>query len=108
MSNDDTQPASGSGWEPTEPTEPTEPPPAAAPPAYAAPAPAAKPRRVWPLLAGAAAGIALVAGLAGFGIAQATDDDGRGHPPAGFGPDPHRHGPGEMPGDQSDGGPLPH
>jgi hypothetical protein len=102
MNDDETQP-SGSRWEPTEPTQPTESTqptqptqptaPPAAQPAYAVPAPATKERLGWLPVAGAAAGIALAAGVAGFAIGQATADDGRQGPPARFGTHGDEHGP---------------
>ena len=87
MSNDETQPASGSRWEqpadpsPAQPaTQPATPPanqPAAVP-AYA-PAPQLRSRGRL-LLAGGAVGVALVAGAGGFALGHATAGDGRDDP----------------------------
>jgi hypothetical protein len=96
MSNDETQPVSGSRWEPNGDQAPDTPTPApdaptaetpAAPvhaPAYvpaadgdSAPPPVAAGRRNGRvLLAGAVAGIALVAGTGGFALGHATAGDG--------------------------------
>jgi hypothetical protein len=87
MSDDETQPVSGSRWEqqPDQPSPPSaaQPPgpppgPPAAVPAYAsAPQPRNRGRL---LLAGGAVGVALVAGTAGFALGHATGDDDRDGP----------------------------
>ena len=87
MSNDETQPVSGSRWE-QEPDQPaTEPaatePAASAPAAAPAYAPAPLPRsgnRSKLLLAGGTLGIALVAGTGGFALGHVTADDGHDGP----------------------------
>ena len=84
MSNDDTQPTSGSRWEQPAPEQPAPDEPAPQPPApeqSAAPVPAYAPapqsrNRGRLLLAGGAVGIGLVAGTAGFALGHATADDG--------------------------------
>lgn len=112
MSNDETQPVSGSRWEP-EPGEAATPPagPPAGPPApmpsYAA-APVARstrrPRRGTLLIAGAAAGIALLAGTGGFALGNATAGDGRDDIPARFDTGADQRGPQGFPGDRHDDG----
>ena len=99
MSNDETQPASGSRWEPAE-QPPATPPtstttPAAASPVAYAPAPTRQQpgsNRGRLLLAGGAVGIALVAGAGGFALGHASADDGR------EGGQLWRQGPGGFPG----------
>jgi hypothetical protein len=94
MSDDDTQPTSGSRWE--QPTPPPVAHPTAPAPAYA---PAPQPRHRGKLaLAGGAVGIALVAGGGGFALGHATADTDRD----GMG----RFGPGNLQGNFPDGGPL--
>jgi hypothetical protein len=99
MSNDETQPASGSRWEPGEAEQPPAPetPPV---PAYAAPAP--RPNRGRLILAGGAVGIALVAGAGGFALGHATADEGSDGGQFGqfgrFGPHGDEHGPRGFPG----------
>ena len=123
----DTQPVSGSRWEPegrsdADPATPTGPvAPAPVPPAYAAPAyaaaPAATSNRGRLALAGGAVGIALVAGAGGFALGHASageSHDDRVGPP-GFGqngfpnngqqPPGFQHGPGGQPGADGDGRP---
>ena len=94
MSNDETQPVSGSRWEqpadPDTPAAPT-PPAAAGPPAPVAayaPAPAPNRNRGRLLLAGGAVGVALIAGAGGFALGHATagDDRDAGVGRTGFGP----------------------
>ena len=86
MSNDETQPVSGSRWE--QPADPNT--PAAAPPPTPSYAPAPPPNRNRGrlLLAGGAVGVALVAGAGGFalGHASAGDDRDAGIGWTGFGP----------------------
>ena len=76
MSDDETQPTSGSQPAPQQPApQQAAPQPAAPVPAYA---PAPQPRnRGRLLLAGGALGVALVAGAGGFALGHATADDGR-------------------------------
>ena len=83
MSNDETQPVSGSrGEQPADPDTP-----AAPVPAYA-PAPAPNRNRGRLLLAGGAVGVALIAGAGGFALGHATagDDRDAGVGRTGFGP----------------------
>jgi hypothetical protein len=98
MSDDETQPVSGSRWE--QPADPDTPaaappptPPAAAEPhpapvAAYAPAPAPNRNRGRLLLAGGAVGVALIAGAGGFALGHATagDDRDAGVGRTGFGP----------------------
>lgn len=98
MSDDETQPVSGSrGEQPADPDTPAAapppPPPAvagppAAPAAAYAPAPAPNRNRGRLLLAGGAVGVALIAGAGGFalGHASAGDDREAGVGRTGFGP----------------------
>ena len=98
MSDDETQPVSGSRWEqPADPgtpaaAAPSTPPAAAGPPATPvaayAPAPAPNRNRGRLLLAGGAVGVALIAGAGGFalGHASAGDDRDAGIGRTGFGP----------------------
>jgi hypothetical protein len=98
MSDDETQPVSGSRWEqPADPdipaaTPPPTPPAAAephpAPVAAYAPAPAPNRNRGRLLLAGGAVGVALIAGAGGFALGHATagDDRDAGVGRTGFGP----------------------
>jgi len=98
MSDDETQPVSGSRWEqPADPgtpaaAAPPTPPAAAGPPATPvaayAPAPAPNHNRGRLLLAGGAVGVALIAGAGGFalGHASAGDDRDAGIGRTGFGP----------------------
>ena len=98
MSDDETQPVSGSRWEqPADPDTPAAAPPptppaAAGPPAPPvaayAPAPAPNRNRGRLLLAGGAVGVALIAGAGGFalGHASAGDDRDAGIGRTGFGP----------------------
>ena len=98
MSDDETQPVSGSRWEqPADPgtpaaAAPPTPPAAAGPPATPvaayAPAPAPNRNRGRLLLAGGAVGVALIAGAGGFalGHASAGDDRDAGIGRTGFGP----------------------
>ena len=114
MSDDETQPVSGSRWEqPADPgtpaaAPPPTPPPPAGPPATAvaadAPPPAPNRNRGRLLLAGGAVGVALIAGAGGFalGHASAGDDRDAGIGRTGFGPD---GGPGQ--GFPNNGQPLP-
>jgi len=84
MSDDETQPVSGSrGEQPADPDTP-----AAAPAAAYAPAPAPNRNRGRLLLAGGAVGVALIAGAGGFalGHASAGDDRDAGVGRTGFGP----------------------
>jgi hypothetical protein len=83
MSNDETQPASGSRWE--QPADPSPAPPATQPVTPPAPVPAYAPApqrhsRGRLLLAGGAVGVALVAGAGGFALGHATAGDGRDDP----------------------------
>jgi hypothetical protein len=103
MSNDETQPVSGSRWEPGDAEQPPaletpQPPAPPAPaPAYAAPAP--RPNHGRLILAGGAVGIALVAGAGGFALGHATADEGRDGGQFGrFGPRGDEHGPRGFPG----------
>jgi hypothetical protein len=77
MSNDETQPVSGSRWEQpaADATPPVVP---AAPVASYAPAPPPHRDRGRLLLAGGAVGIALLAGAGGFALGHASGDDDRG------------------------------
>ena len=84
MSDDETQPVSGSRWEqPADPgtpaaAAPPTPPAAAGPPATPvaayAPAPAPNRNRGRLLLAGGAVGVALIAGAGGFALGHADPD----------------------------------
>ena len=91
MSNDETQPVSGSRWEqPAADATPPAIPPAPIPaptPSYA-PAPPPNRNRGRLLLAGGAVGVALIAGAGGFalGHASAGDDRDAGIGRTGFGP----------------------
>jgi hypothetical protein len=88
MSNEETQPVSGSRWEQpaADATSPVAPPASVA--TYA-PAPPPHRNRGRLLLAGGAVGVALVAGAGGFalGHASADDDRGAGIGGPGFGPE---------------------
>ena len=77
MSNDETQPVSGSRWEQpaADATPPVVPP---VPTAAYAPAPPPHPHRGRLLLAGGAVGVALIAGAGGFALGHASGDDDRG------------------------------
>ena len=87
MSDDETQPVSGSRWEqPADPQTPAAAPPptppaAAGPPAARvaayAPAPAPNRNRGRLLLASGAVGVALIAGAGGFALGHATAGDDR-------------------------------
>ena len=105
MSNDETQPVSGSRWEPAEqpPAAPPSPTTTHAPTPPVAYAPAPMPRQPGQkrgrlLLAGGAVGIALVAGAGGFALGHASADDDRDGQ---FG----RQGPGGFHGSFPGGGP---
>ena len=86
MSDDETQPVSGSRWEQS--ADPNT--PAAAPPPTPSYAPAPPPNRNRGrlLLAGGAVGVALIAGAGGFALGHATagDDRDAGVGRTGFGP----------------------
>jgi hypothetical protein len=105
MSNDETQPVSGSPREPGEAPETPQPPapapesPSAQVPTYAAPS--RRPNRGGLILAGGALGIALVAGAGGFALGRLTADEGRDGGQFGrFGPRGDEHGPRGFPGNE--------
>ena len=105
MSNDETQPVSGSRWEPAE-QPPATPPAAGTTPSATTPvayAPAPQPKnRGRLILAGGAVGIALVAGAGGFALGHATADDGRDGPSRFGGPGGFQN---QLPGGPMQGGP---
>ena len=86
MSDDETQPVSGSRWE--QPADPNTPPAAPPPTPSYAPAPPPNRNRGRLLLAGGAVGVALIAGAGGFALGHATAGDDRdpGVGRTGFGP----------------------
>jgi hypothetical protein len=92
MSDDETQPVSGSRWEQpadpnTQPAVPPPTPPTPPTPSYA-PAPPPNRNRGRLLLAGGAVGVALIAGAGGVALGHATagDDRDAGVGRTGFGP----------------------